>query len=417
MLTLAPYLFCILFSGVIFVLWRKLEIAQQRLSDSEKNEAIALQKVESAERRLNDFEQLKTQFEQYAKSAALETGNQLSNKLLEDHKRAREETKTEFKAFTTLATEQFTAKQNELTLALGKVQGQSDTQRDQLAILVRTMQNPIGAGAEGEIIMNNILELHGYTPGQDYDLQVHLKGEEGNLRPDCVIYLPNQHAIIIDSKASQHIYALFRSEGMPEFEDHFRDIQKTMREHARALSGKSYREALRALKNRKGEPITRTTLVMFVPNDEVVIRLTHKDPNLMQYLREHDIVLAGPNTLSGLFLTARALIQEARQIDAQAEILTLTSELLADLATAFGYADDVMKGIRTSATAYDKFAASVNRGVMARLKRLSAKGMKPAKNKALPLSLARYEITKQDDVIQGDAEEVPTVLSLPKDAA
>lgn len=411
-------------SVVIFMLWRGKESAvarerelTARLSETEKNEALALQKVESAEIRLKDFEQLKGQFEQYAKAAALETGNQLSNKLLEDHKRAREETHKQFEQFTKTATEQLTTKQQELTQTLGKVQGQVDASREQLAVLVRQMQNPIGAGAEGEIIMGNILQQHGFIPGQDYELQVHLAGEEGTLRPDCVIYLPHQHAVIVDSKASQHIYALFRSEGTPEFDANFREIQSSMRQHAKALGGKSYQEAIRKLKNRHGQPITRTTLVMFVPNDEVVSRLMQKDPNLMQYMREHDIVLAGPVTLSGIFLTSRALIQEARQIDAQAEIVALTGELMADLSVALGYAEDVMKGVRTSAMAYDKFAASLNRGVMARLKRLAAKGVRPAKNKALPGNLPRYEITRQDDILQGEAEELVEVLSLTKEDA
>jgi DNA recombination protein RmuC len=408
----------------VFVLWRAKVAAErardamrERLAGAEKNEALATQKVEAMEQRLKDFEVLKTQFEQYAKAAALETGNQLSNKLMADHVRAREETHKQFEQFTKTASEQLLAKQQELATTLGKVQGQIHDSRTQLATLVRAMQNPIGAGAEGEIVMNNILQQHGFTAGVDYELQVHLAGEEGSLRPDCVIYLPHAHAIIVDSKASQHIFALFKAEGTPEFDAAFREIQSTMRAHAKALGGKAYQENLRKLKNRNGEPITRTTLVMFIPNDEVVTRLMNKDPNLMQYMREHDIVLAGPVTLSGLFLTARALVREAKQIDESHAIVELVSELMADLVTALGYAEDVMKGVRQSATAYDKFAGSMNKFVMARLKRLAAKGVRPAKNKQLPGNLARYEITKADEVIQGEAEEVAEVLQLPKDAA
>lgn len=408
----------------IFLLWRAKTAAEtardamrERLAEAEKNEALASQKVEAAEQRLSDFEQLKTQFEQYAKAAALETGNQLSTKLMADHTRAREDTHKQFEQFTKLASEQLLAKQQELATTLGKVQGQIHDSRTQLATLVRAMQNPIGAGAEGEIVMGNILQQHGFAPGTDYELQVHLAAEDGNLRPDCVIYLPHQHAVIIDSKASQHIYALFRSEGTPEFDGAFKEIQTTMRAHAKALASKSYQEQFKKLKTRGGEAITRTTLVMFIPNDEVVTRLMHKDPNLMQFMREHDILLAGPTTLSGLFLTARALIREARQLDEQHAIVELTSELMTDLIGALGHAEDVMKGIRGSANAYDKFAASLNRGVMARLKRLAAKGVKPAKNKQLPGALPRYEISKMDEVIQGEAEEVAEVLSLPKDAA
>jgi len=402
--------------------------AQRALSLAEKNEALALQKVEAAEIRLRDFEQLKTQFEQYAKAAALTTGQELSTKLLADAQREREAaqkqqaveretTYKQFEQFSKLANEQFVERQRELAITLGKVQGQVNASSDQLSTLVRAMQNPIGAGAEGEIVMSNILQQYGFKQGVDYELQVHLAAEEGSLKPDCVIYMPHNHAIIVDSKSSQHIFALFRAEGTPEFDAAFKEIQSSMRAHAKALGGKAYQDNLRKLKNRNGEPITRTTLVMFVPNDEVVTRLMQKDPNLMQYMREHDIVLAGPVTLSGIFLTARALVREAKQMDEHHAIVELTSELMADLVTTLSYAEDVIKGIRGSAVAYDKFAASMNRGVMARLKRLATKGVRPAKNKQLPGSLPRYEITKADEVIQGEADEVIEVLSLPKEDA
>lgn len=454
MILVAPYLFCMLLSVAVFVLWRKLaanpdrnaelavaleraEQAQEEnerlraevvasekekdtlresLWEGEKREALALQKVEATEIRLREFNEAKTQFEQYAKSAALATGNELSNKLLTDHQRAREETHKQFEQFTKLATEQLTQKQQELGHALSKVQGQVDASTGQLAVLVRAMQNPIGAGAEGEIVMNNILQQHGFTPGVDYELQVHLAGEEGTLRPDCVIYLPNQHGIIVDSKASQHVFALFRAEGTPEFDEAFKDIQNTMRQHAKALGGKTYQESLRKLKNRNDQPISRTTLVMFIPNDEVVTRLMQKDPNLMQYLRDHNIVLAGPATLSGLFLTARALINEARQVDAQAEIMELTRELMADFITSLGYADDVMKGISNSAKAYDKFGGSL-RNALSKMRKLATKGVQPAKNKQIPSGLARYSIHREDDILSLEAEENPAVLSLPKDSA
>lgn len=392
---------------------------RDRLTISEKNEALAHQKLEVMEIRLKDFEVLRAQFEQYAKSAALETGNQLSNKLMADHVRAREETHKQFEQFTKTARDELLLKQQELATTLGAVQGQMHDSKTQLATLVRAMQNPIGAGAEGEIVMSNILSQHGFTPGVDYELQVHLAADEGALRPDCVIYLPHAHAIIVDSKASQHIFALFRAEGTPEFDAAFKEIQATMRAHAKALGGKTYQDSLRKLKNRHGEAITRTTLVMFIPNDEVVTRLMHKDPNLMQYLREHDIVLAGPVTLSGIFLTARALVREAKQVDEHHAIVELTSELMSDFITSLGYAEDVIKGISSSAKAYDKFGGSL-RNALSKMKRLNAKGVKPAKNKPIPTGIARYSLHREDDVIQGDAEEVsdlPTLVQLPKDAA
>lgn len=454
MLPILPYIFCALLSVAVFALWRKLEVArasgaalavaeaaatqlrgelelqkaraetveaakdelQKKLSESEKQQALAEQNVRHAEARMAEFEQLKAQFEQYAKAAALETGNQLSNKLLTDHQRAREETHKQFEQFTKLASEQLLQKQTELATHMGQLKGQMDDSRKELGVLVRAMQNPIGAGAEGEIVMSNILQQHGFTAGLDYDLQVHMVDGESNLRPDCVIYLPHQHAIIIDSKASQHIFALFRSEGTPEFDAAFRDIQASMRSHAKALAGKAYRDSLKKLHNSNKEPFTRTTMVMFIPNDEVVTRLMQKDPNLMQYLRENDIVLAGPVTLSGIFLTARALIREARQQDEQQAIFEMVQALMGDIIMSMKHADKVIGGIRNSASAFDQFSASINRG-LGRMRKLTAKGLLPAKNAAIPANLPRYDISKADDVVNAESEEMAEVLSITKEDA
>ncbi|MBN8543574.1 MAG: DNA recombination protein RmuC [Alphaproteobacteria bacterium] len=411
-----PWIFVALSSvaAVACLIWARKN--ERQLYSEINARKLAEQQVEQVQLQMQQMRDDREAFMQHSKAAAFETGNQLSNKLLEDHKREREQTHKQFEQFTKTATDTLTQKQQEVAQVLGKVQGQVDASRNQLAVLVRAMQNPMGAGIEGEITMNNLLQQHGFTEGTDYELQVHLAGEEGSLRPDCVIYLPHQHAVIIDSKASQHIIALFEKEGTPEFDGAFKELQATMRTHAKALAGKSYQDALKKLKSRNGQPITRTTLVMFVPNDEVVTRLMQKDPNLMQFMREHDIVLAGKVTLSGLLLSLRAIVREARQQEESHVILEMTQALMSDVIMAMKHADKVMSGIRGSAKAFDEFSASMNRG-LSRMRKMVAKGLHPAKNAAVPANLPRYDISKADDVVQGEAEEVPNVLSITKDDA
>jgi DNA recombination protein RmuC len=411
-----PWIFVALSSAaaVACLLWARK--AERQLYSEIKARALAEQQVEQAQLQMQQMRDDREAFMQHSKAAAFETGNQLSTKLLEDHKREREQTHKQFEQFTKTATETLTQKQQELANSVSKLQGQSTETARHLGVLVRAMQNPMGAGAEGEITMNNLLQQHGFTEGTDYELQVHLASDEGNLRPDCVIYLPHQHAVIIDSKASQHIIALFEKEGTPEFDAAFKELQGTMRTHAKALAGKSYQDALKKLKSRNGQPITRTTLVMFVPNDEVVTRLMQKDPNLMQYLREQDIVLAGKVTLSGLLLSLRAIVREARQQDESHAILEMTQALMTDVIMAMKHADKVMASIRGSAKAFDEFSASMNRG-LSRMRKMVVKGLHPAKNAAVPQNLPRYEISKADDVLQGEAEEVPTLRALTKEDA
>ena len=56
-------------------------------------------------------------------------------------------------------------------------------------------------GDMGEVILENILEECGMTKNRDYKTQFTGKNEEGaQLRPDVVIFLPENRNIIIDSK-------------------------------------------------------------------------------------------------------------------------------------------------------------------------------------------------------------------------
>lgn len=386
----------------------------------EKLRGIEAQKLQA--------EQLKQQFEQYAKAAALAAGGEISNKLLADHQREREQqqkqqkdereaTYKQFEQFTKTASEQFLQRQQELTQALGKLQGNMDMSSSKLEVLVRAMKNPIGAGAEGEIMLDNLLRQLGLQPGLDYQLQVHLAGEEGALRPDGVVFLPNQQALVVDAKASQHIYALYEAEDTPVYDEVFTRLCNSMWAHVKALSGKNYRGEVTKWLKQQNREAGHVMLVMFVPNDEVVTRLRKRDPELYTEILKHEIILAGPTTLSAVCLAAAKLIREARQRDEQHALIELTATLMSDVITALGYADKMMGGIRTSADAFNKFAGSVNAGALRTMRRIQAKGLHPAKNKAIAGNLPRYDISKTDEVVQGEAAEVAELLSLPKDAA
>ena len=55
-------------------------------------------------------------------------------------------------------------------------------------------------GDWGENQLKNILDMAGYLEGQDYQMQFNLKSEDGdNLRPDCIICLPDGKKLIVDS--------------------------------------------------------------------------------------------------------------------------------------------------------------------------------------------------------------------------
>lgn len=444
MIAAAPYLFCILLSGMVFVLWRRLgalqgaalaraaaeakyeqllsdvealrtalAAAQGKVSEAEKQEALAQQKVDTANARMKEFDELKKQFELQS-AAAL---RKATSELIEDSRKERVEAQKQYEQFAKTATEPLMQRYQELVESMGKVRGQVDVSAAQVNVLVRAMKNPIGAGAEGEIALDNLLQQLGLTPGQDYDLQVHLAGEGGSLRPDGVIYLPNEQALVIDAKASQHIFALYEADGTPEFDSVFERVGASMKQHARALAGKAYADEVTRWLKGKGKTGSRVMLLMFVPNDEVITRLRRKDPELIEMMNRSNIILAGPSTLPAVFMYASTLIREARQQDEQHVIMELVQALMGDLITAMSHAQKVINGIGSSAKSFDAFAASMNSGVLSRLRKLYDKGLRPTKNRTIPSNLPRYEVNKADDTLTVEAESVEVLSLTQEDAA
>ena len=84
--------------------------------------------------------------------------------------------------------------------------GYVNSKIDEIGDLTKKMTSAMTAnisdmGQMGEVILENILENCGMTKDRDYKTQFSGKIEEGNnLRPDVVIFLPENRNIIIDSK-------------------------------------------------------------------------------------------------------------------------------------------------------------------------------------------------------------------------
>lgn len=97
-------------------------------------------------------------------------------------------------------------------------------------------------GNWGEMILERILETSGLSKDREYFVQPNIKDDDGkNLRPDIIINLPDDRAIIIDSKVSLISYDRFSSsETQDEQKIHLGDHLKSIYGHIDDLSGKKY---------------------------------------------------------------------------------------------------------------------------------------------------------------------------------
>lgn len=386
---------------------------------AERELAVARQQSGEVERRMADFERLRQESQQAAQAAVLATAQQLSSKLLEDHKRENAEAKKDAEARVRQTTETLVKQVDEIAKAVSQLHGQIQEKGQVLDTLWRALSSPGGAGQLAEIGLANALKGFGLEYGRDFILQhtTHDEDSGRRLRPDAVIFLPGDSLLVVDCKASKFLVDIARAEGTPAEEEAYRNLARTMNQHLRALAEKDYRGAILAAcrQSGRGEEVARILSVMYLPNEAALEKLNRADPDFIHKARAAQIIPAGPAGLHCAMSLASVEINLMRQVENQTRIVETTQLLLDGIGVALGHAAAVGRGIKTAAESFAKLTGSVNQRLLPRARNLGKLGIQP--NKPLPANLPAYSVhNHEDQLIDGEAAEIEADLPNPAGA-
>lgn len=387
---------------------------REALRNAENQIARADQQVIDMRAQMADWEKTREEYVKAAKAGALESVRELSNKLLEDHKRETDTAKKE--------NEESTKKlRDEFEKILGSVASLSDQVTDSRKTMDnvhRALSNPSEAGQFAEIGLENQLKNFGLEPGLDFSLQHTMAGEhgEGVLRPDAVVFLPGDSMIVIDSKASKFLLELAQADSADTEDAAYQSLANTMRAHLKGLASKNYRNAIADSYRRSGHerPLNHVFSVMYLPSDGTLEHLLRVDPEFKRRAQKNDIIVVGPSGLTAVIAVARMNIDSGRRAENQAEIVDVTRSFLEAVANALEHMEKVGKGIKSAADNFGRLSGSINRRVLPRARNLIGLGVNPAHNKALPDNLPSFHVNIVEDmgIIDVEAEEVAPVEQL-----
>jgi DNA recombination protein RmuC len=395
------------------------DIARERQFEAERQIAVHVERVREADLKLADWEAAKKQTIDVVKAATLATAQELSNKLLADHKRETAAAKEESEQKVTQSKDEFLQKVTELSNIVAVLNSQVSESRQTMDTVWQALSSPGGAGSFAEVGLENSLKSFGLVKGRDFFIQQQIEGSR--LRPDAIVLLPGDTVLVIDSKASKFLLDHAEAESTERADEALRNLVRTMNSHLNGLASKNYKDEIRAGYRQAGRigEIKRIVSIMCLPTEGALDKIINGDPDFIKKATKVEIAVAGPGALACLIGFARVEIDLGIRTENQEQIIDLTRDLIDRVGTALDKADGIGRSLRTAAKNYVDFASSVNSRLLPSVRSLITKGVNPARNKAMRSALPTYELIElnREGVIDGESEAVSNVEQLPKPEA
>jgi DNA recombination protein RmuC len=248
------------------------------------------------------------------------------------------------------------------TLAGSQAQLQRETRN-----LVTALRRPEVRGRWGELTLRRLVELAGLAEHCDFTEQLHLVGEQGALRPDLVVHMPDARDLVIDAKTPLDAYlsaleAATEEERAQALRRHAQQVETRVRE----LASKSYWTQF----ERSPE-----FAVLFLPGDQFLSAALSERPELLETALGQSVIIATPSTLIALLKAVAYGWRQSAVAHNAAQIRDLGQELYRRLATFNGHLGRMGQKLGTAVEAYNAAVGSLERQVLPQARRFSELGV------------------------------------------
>ena len=222
--------------------------------------------------------------------------------------------------------------------------GYVNSKIDEIGDLTKKMTNAMTTnisemGDMGEVILENILEECGMTKNRDYKTQFTGKNEEGaQLRPDVVIFLPENRNIIIDSKVPMKDWYNFQNSDDKDFKNKsIIGFISAVKNHINAIYKKDYKNLLNI-----NSP---DYVFIFMPHEFAFVTAQKFDTSLANFAQQKQIIIVGPSTLIMCMKLIESIWKLEKQNKNSSEIANLAGQMYDQIVKSINTLEDSEKNL------------------------------------------------------------------------
>jgi len=235
--------------------------------------------------------------------------------------------------------------------------------------LVTALRRPEVRGQWGEMTLRRLAELAGMVEHCDFVEQVHVAGEDGALRPDMIVNMPDGRQLVVDVKTPLDAYL----SAVEAATDEARDVAikrhaQAVVERVRALSSKAYWSQFER---------SPDFVVLFIPGDQFLSAALGEIPTLLEDAIRQHVIIATPSSFVALLKAVAYGWRQNLLAENAARIQELAEDLYKRLAKFGEHMAKIGRSLGSSVDAYNSAVGSLERQVLPGARKFTELGLRP----------------------------------------